>query len=144
VASAVDRETGEVTPVANPRESKIHLARQHWDTVIDAMELVVTGGTGGRARIPGIRVAGKTGTAQNPHGEDHALFIGFAPVENPVIAIAVMVENGGHGGAVAAPIAGRAIRAYLTPSLPPDHPALRPVVVAQPSAPGDTAGTREN
>jgi penicillin-binding protein 2 len=64
-----------------------------------AMYLVVNGagGTGATARIPGIAIAGKTGTAQNPHGKDHAWFIGFAPFENPKIAVCVLVENSGFG-----------------------------------------------
>lgn len=66
---------------------------------------VVEKGTGTSARIAGTKVAGKTGTAENPHGQDHAWFIGFAPADNPVVAVAVIVENGGAGGAVAAPIA---------------------------------------
>ncbi len=49
--------------------------------------------------------AGKTGTAQNPHGDDHAWFIGFAPADDPEISLAIVVENAGHGGAIAAPIA---------------------------------------
>lgn len=70
-------------------------------------------GTGRLAAIAGVVVAGKTGTAQNPHGEDHAWFMGFAPLDNPQIAVAVLVEHGGHGGAAAAPIAGKVIGAYL-------------------------------
>ncbi|MFQ5822456.1 MAG: penicillin-binding protein 2 [bacterium] len=71
------------------------------------MYLVVNGshGTAKAARLPEIKVCGKTGTAQNPHGEAHAWFIGFAPMENPVVAFCIFVENGGSGGAVAAPIA---------------------------------------
>ncbi|MDZ7291240.1 MAG: penicillin-binding protein 2 [candidate division KSB1 bacterium] len=71
------------------------------------MYLVVHGdrATGRAAAVPGISAAGKTGTAQNPHGEAHAWFIGFAPFEDPQIAWCVFVENGGGGGAVAAPIA---------------------------------------
>jgi len=70
-------------------------------------------GTGRQAAVAGFEVAGKTGTAQNPHGEDHAWFAAFAPVEEPRIAVAVIVEQGGHGGSVAAPIAGRVMEAYL-------------------------------
>ena len=62
-------------------------------------------GTGTLAQIPHITVAGKTGTAQNPHGEDHAWFVGYAPAENPSIVVAVLVENIGHGGTFAAPVA---------------------------------------
>jgi penicillin-binding protein 2 len=81
----------------------------------EAMEAVVSGpmGTGRMAAVKGIRVAGKTGTAQNPHGQDHALFMGFAPVENPEIAFAIVVENAGHGGSVAAPVASELIRFYF-------------------------------
>lgn len=77
------------------------------------MTEVVESGTGRAAKIKGIRVAGKTGTAENPHGEPHAWFIGFAPVEAPKIAIAVIVENGGSGGRVAAPLARELILEYL-------------------------------
>jgi penicillin-binding protein 2 len=72
------------------------------------------GGTGGAARVLGVEVAGKTGTAQNPHGDDHSWFVAFAPKDDPQIAVAVIVENAGHGSAVAAPLAGRMIRQYLT------------------------------
>ena len=71
------------------------------------------GGTGGLARIPGIVSGGKTGTAENPHGEDHAWYVGFAPFENPKIAIAVLLENAGYGGAKAAPIAGLVMEKYI-------------------------------
>jgi peptidoglycan glycosyltransferase len=82
------------------------------------MERSVTDGTGSRAAVPGIRVAGKTGTAQGPDGPE-AWFIGFAPVEDPVIAIAVLVEDGGSagdsgtGGSVAAPVAARLFATWL-------------------------------
>jgi penicillin-binding protein 2 len=61
-------------------------------------------GTGRGSKIRDFKTAGKTGTAQNPHGEDHAWFIGYAPADEPEISIAIVVENAGHGGAVAAPI----------------------------------------
>jgi len=60
-----------------------------------------------------VTIAGKTGTAQNPHGKDHAFFVGFAPFENPQIALAVVVENAGFGATWAAPIAQKMIQAYL-------------------------------
>jgi penicillin-binding protein 2 len=78
-----------------------------------------------------VRVAGKTGTAQNPHGKDHALFVCYAPVERPTIALAVVVENSGHGGSVAAPRAGKALRRVFLP----DSLAQAPVIVP----PVDTA-----
>jgi len=70
-------------------------------------------GTGGLARIPDIVVGGKTGTAQNPHGKEHAWFVGFAPADHPKIVVAVLVEQAGHGGTYAAPIARRIIERYL-------------------------------
>ena len=89
----------------------------YFTVAIDGMELAVNGGAGstaGRARIEGIIVCGKTGTAENPHGEDHSIFIAFAPRENPKIAIAVYIENGGFGGTWAAPVASLMIEEYLT------------------------------
>jgi penicillin-binding protein 2 len=101
-----------------------------------AMEKVVNAGTAARARVPGVRVAGKTGTAQNPHGNDHALFIAFAPVDAPRIALAVVVENGGHGSDAAAPVAGYAFQQYLMGDQP-NGPAFiaNPKVVAAPKPP---------
>jgi penicillin-binding protein 2 len=86
-----------------------------WGPVREALELAVNAGTGGAARVPGVRVAGKTGTAQNPHGQDHALFVCFAPADSPVVAVAVVVENAGHGGSVAAPRAGSLLRRMFLP-----------------------------
>ncbi len=89
----------------------------HFTVAIDGMDLAVNGGAGstaGRAKIEGIIVCGKTGTAENPHGEDHSIFIAFAPRENPKIAIAVYIENGGFGGTWAAPLASLMIEEYLT------------------------------
>jgi penicillin-binding protein 2 len=72
------------------------------------------GGTGGRAAVKDIPVGGKTGSAQNPQGEKtHALFIACAPIDDPAIAIAVVVENAGHGGSIAAPIAGAVLRCFF-------------------------------
>jgi penicillin-binding protein 2 len=71
------------------------------------------GGTAWRAQIPGIDVCGKTGTAQNPHGKNHSVFVCFAPKDNPKIAVAVFVENSGAGGSFAAPIASLVLEKYL-------------------------------
>jgi len=70
-------------------------------------------GTGRAASYQDITVAGKTGTAQNPHGEDHAWFVGFAPADRPQIAFCILVENGGAGGKIAAPIAREIIKNYF-------------------------------
>jgi penicillin-binding protein 2 len=85
--------------------------------VIEGMQLVMEAGTGTRSQIPGIVVCGKTGTAQNPHGKDHSLFVCFAPKEDPKIAIAVMVENSGFGSTYAAPIASLMVELYLKDSI---------------------------
>jgi len=71
------------------------------------------GGTASLARVKGIESAGKTGTSENPHGDDHAWYVGFAPFEHPTIAIAVMLENSGYGGSKAAPLAGMVVEKYL-------------------------------
>ncbi|NLZ51615.1 MAG: peptidoglycan glycosyltransferase [Thermoanaerobacteraceae bacterium] len=84
------------------------------DKIKALMVDVVKNGTGTAAAINGIEVAGKTGSAENPHGKAHAWFVGFAPAENPKIALAVIVENAGSGGAVAGPIARGVILKYLS------------------------------
>jgi penicillin-binding protein 2 len=90
------------------------IARRHFDPIIDGMVMVVNGGTVDKnARIPDIQMCGKTGTSQNRRGEDHSIFIAFAPAINPKIAIAVFVENAGFGGYHAAPIASLIIEKYL-------------------------------
>ncbi len=91
----------------------------HFPKVIDGMYLAVnsapgTGGTAGRAHVEGLDICGKTGTAQNPHGQDHAVFICFAPKDNPKIAVAAYIENAGFGGTWAAPIASLLVEKYLT------------------------------
>jgi len=90
--------------------------------VIPGMENVFNPeGTAAMSRIPGIRMAGKTGTAQNPHGADHSIFMAFAPVENPRIAITVYVENGVWGSRYGAPITSLMIEKYLTDSIQPSR-----------------------
>lgn len=81
--------------------------------VIDGMERVVQNGTAAASKIADISICGKTGTAQNPHGKDHAVFVCFAPKDNPKIAMAVVVENSGFGGTWAAPIASLMIEKYI-------------------------------
>ena len=77
--------------------------------------MAVTGGTCRRAEFSdSIKVCGKTGTAQNPHGKDHSAFMGFAPMENPKIAIAVYVENAGFGATYGVPVGSLMMEKYLT------------------------------
>jgi penicillin-binding protein 2 len=91
----------------------------HFDPVIDGMEQAVNSpwGTAILSRLPNIIMCGKTGTVQNPHGKNHSVFIGFAPRDNPKIAIAVIVENAGYGSTYAAPIASYIAEKYLTDSI---------------------------
>lgn len=92
----------------------------HWfDNIHEGMRRVVNepGGTAKSARLKDITVCGKTGTAENPHGQDHAVFVCFAPMEDPQIAMAVYVENSGFGGTWAAPIASLLIEQYLTDTI---------------------------
>ena len=83
--------------------------------------MAVTGGTCRRAAIPGIEVCGKTGTAQNPHGKDHSAFMGFAPYQDPQIAVAVYVENGGWGATYGVPIGSLVMEKYLTGKIAPER-----------------------
>lgn len=111
-----------VKKIDGAKNANTALSQKHWTTIdtgyfpviIDGMQDVMERGTGTIARIPGIVICGKTGTAQNPHGKDHSIFFAFAPRENPKIAIAVVVENAGFGATWAAPIASLMIEQYLT------------------------------
>lgn len=90
---------------------------RHFDVVKTGMARVMTAGTGRYYNIPELQMCGKTGTVQNPHGKDHAIFIGFAPKDNPRIAVAVVVENAGFGATWACPVASLMMEQYLTDTL---------------------------
>jgi penicillin-binding protein 2 len=154
VKQIVDARTGE-TRLTVPKESyRIPLNPRHLQTVIDAMVDVNVSGTG-RAAFQGApyKVAGKTGTAQvigikqnekydadriDERHRDHSLFIAFAPADEPKIALAVLVENGGFGAAAAAPIARQALDYYLLGKVPtaPALPRQTPALYAQRDAAG--------
>ena len=90
----------------------------HFHKVVGGMYRAVnsgfgSGGTASIAAVEGLDICGKTGTAQNPHGHDHSIFICFAPMDDPKIAVAAYVENGGFGAAWAAPIASLLVEKYL-------------------------------
>lgn len=111
----------------NEKMGEIHLKDKVWGDLEEAMRLVVSSGTGKAAAVAGLIVAGKTGTAQNPLGDDHAWFVAYAhrPGEASRVAVAVLVENGGHGSSAAAPIARDVIMAAYglsRPSLPSAAP----------------------
>ncbi len=101
-------------PAAVERPPALPFKEEHLQWCREAMWQVVGRGTGKAARQDSFSVAGKTGTAQNPHGEDHAWFVCFAPVENPEVAVAIVLENAGHGGSKAAPIAGQWLQAWFS------------------------------
>ncbi|MGL5691002.1 MAG: penicillin-binding protein 2 [Bacteroidales bacterium] len=93
---------------------------KHYDPIVEGMYLAVNSDYGGTARIGRMReieLCGKTGTAQNPHGKDHSIFMGFAPKDNPKIAIAVYIENAGFGATYAVPIASLMVEKYLNDSI---------------------------
>lgn len=101
---------------------EIPIRKSFFDVVTEGMYQVVQGGPGSGATawfvaVKGVDICGKTGTAQNPHGEDHSMFMAFAPREDPQIAIAVCVENAGFGATYAAPIASLMIEKYLTDTI---------------------------
>ena len=102
----------------NFEKHNIPIDKKHFETVVNGMFEVVEAGTGRGVRFSEeISVGGKTGTAQNPHGKDHSIFIAFAPVDDPKIAVAVYVENVGFGSTWAAPINSLMIEKYLTDSV---------------------------
>ena len=111
----------EGAPSIGPRFGEKHecmIDSSNFEPVIEGMDLAVNGepGTGSTARtaaIKDITVCGKTGTAENPHGKDHSIFIAFAPKEDPEIALSVYIENGGFGATWAAPTAKLMIEKYL-------------------------------
>lgn len=114
VRKAVHPETDAVYYPEIPAPDSLPIDPTHFNAVQEGMHRVMTDGTGKWVQIPDIPSAGKTGTAQNPHGKDHSLFIMFAPFEDPEIALAVVVENAGYGATAAAPIASLMAEKYLT------------------------------
>ncbi|MGA2091660.1 MAG: penicillin-binding protein 2, partial [Endomicrobiales bacterium] len=113
IVSSVSTEHGETTSTTEPSiTNKIELSDRTWQMLHGALEGVVKSGTGRGCDMAYFTVAGKTGTAQNPHGNDHAWFVCYGPTANPTLAIAVIVENGGHGGTAAVPIARRMFETY--------------------------------
>ena len=119
-AATIANEGYFITPHLNKNDSmlthihRLKIDKKHFEVVKDGMHRVMIHGTGRHFPIEGIETAGKTGTAQNPHGRDHAIFIGFAPVDDPQIAVAVVVENAGFGATWACPVASMMIEQYLT------------------------------
>jgi penicillin-binding protein 2 len=151
VKAMLDRDSGRLVAFPPTRLADAAVGKKTFHLLRRALTAVVEDehGTGGHARSQLVSVAGKTGTAQVvgnqpgagrvavPNGyEDHAWFVAFAPVEAPTIAIAVLVEHGGHGGAAAAPVAKQMIESYFRPSIPSPGPS--PVL----TPPGEMTDTK--
>jgi penicillin-binding protein 2 len=106
---------GRVLYTAQPEVMRrVQASSAHWDAIIEGMVQTVGRGTARRARLAGITVAGKTGSAEfRKGGKTHAWFIAFAPAENPRVALCVMAEEAGHGGEIAVPIAAEWLKTFF-------------------------------
>jgi cell division protein FtsI/penicillin-binding protein 2 len=106
---------GKVFITRKEQLTKLPFSLETFDTLNAGLIGVVNEpfGTGQAAKLPNIIVAGKTGTAQNTFGQDHAWFVCYAPAEDPKIVLALLVENAGHGGSIAAPIAKIILQAFF-------------------------------
>jgi penicillin-binding protein 2 len=123
-----DSEGVEIDPIYKERQYTL-VDTTHFHTAVEGMYMAVNGGgsaggTAFSARIPGLDVCGKTGTAQNPHGKDNSVFICFAPKDNPKIAVAAYVENAGFGATWALPVASLMLEKYLTGEISPSRQYL--------------------
>ncbi|MEQ9466957.1 MAG: penicillin-binding transpeptidase domain-containing protein [Ekhidna sp.] len=100
-------------PNPNIKKEILPFDPAHFEPVIQGMELVVKAGSGIRGYLDSLKLAGKTSTVQNPHGEDHSGFMGFAPLDDPKISIAAYVENAGQGGRAAVSVASLLAEKYV-------------------------------
>lgn len=114
---------GEEQDTLYTREHHTLVDQRHYETVVKGMRSAVTGGTCRKIAYLPFEACGKTGTAEN-RGQDHSVFMGFAPMDNPRIAIAVYVENGGFGNAYGVPIGGLLMEQYINGKLSPQSEAL--------------------
>jgi penicillin-binding protein 2 len=117
---SIENEQVEDTVLMNKYRKKhvvTNISDNDYQAVNDGMHDVTVYGTASHIKIPGIEYCAKTGTAQNPHGKNHSLFVAFAPKDNPRIAVAVVVENGGYGSVAAGPIAGLIMEKFLNDTL---------------------------
>ena len=111
IVKAIDQKNYFLTKYSNKNYTVVDST--YFPTIIEAMYQVVEMGTATIAQLDGVQICGKTGTAQNPHGDNHSVFIAFAPKDNPRIVISVVIENAGYGATYAAPIASLMIEKYL-------------------------------
>lgn len=115
------------TLYTNRRE--VNIDKKFFELIANGMGDAVSGGTARAINLsPNVIVAGKTGTAENPHGDDHSLFMGFAPKDDPQVAIAVIVENGRFGATNAVPMARLMLQQFFNDSIPPSEKALESII----------------
>lgn len=130
--AVLDPETNKILQEPEPQVlHKLNYTQQQIADIHSALDSVVNGvhGTGHSSRLKELRVGGKTGSAENPHGEKtHALFVAAAPMDAPEIAIGIIIENAGHGGSMAGPISGKMMKAWFTKTgrIPPDTTKAKP------------------
>ena len=117
--------SGECVKVSPQRSFVLPFSRETRALLYEGLRLVVEGehGTARSLKNDRYSIGGKTGTAQNPHGEEHSLFIGVAPLEAPEIVVCAIIENAGHGSEVAAPVVGKVIETYMSKRLQSDEMA---------------------
>ena len=120
----VRRIDGVGVPKKNLERHETTINKSYYPSIVEGMRMAVTGGTCRGANIAGWEVCGKTGTAQNPHGRDHSAFMGFAPMSDPKIAVAVYVENAGFGATFGVPIGAVMMEQYLNGKLSPAREAV--------------------
>lgn len=109
----------------------VKIRKEYYETVVDGMAAAVSGGTCRRASLaPSIEVCGKTGTAQNPHGKDHSMFMGFAPKDDPKVAIFVLVENAGFGATFGVPIGKLMLEKFLEGDIRPEDKILEEQMIS--------------
>lgn len=127
IVHKISDENGDEIKILPKKLADLPISEAHRLIIVDALAGVVgeAHGTASWLRLPDIAIAGKTGTAQNPHGDNHAWFVCFAPAENPRIAVAVIVENAGHGSSIAAPIARDVVKFFIQgkPTIKANEPA---------------------
>lgn len=118
---------------------------EHYEVIVQGMANAVTGGTCRRVNLlPEIEVCGKTGTAENPHGKDHSIFMGFAPKDSPKVAIFVLVENAGFGATYAVPVARLMLQKYLKNEIPLSEKGLEAQLASTSIMPGAVVNWNRN
>ena len=133
IVTKISHPNGRVEILEPQVSFKLPFSRSTLAILREGLRLVVEGGSGTARRLRNdlYSVCGKTGTAQNPHGNEHSWFVGFAPIENPEIVVCAIVENAGHGSEVAAPVVKRVIETYMKKKLGLLEPQQQPEPIAQ-------------